>query len=288
MTWFKKKEEEGEEGKGKREKLELSDELWLKCNSCNEIVYRRVIERNLQVCPKCNYHFQIPAQRRIDWVVDPGTFIEYDADLISSDPLEFKDSKRYPHRIKESQEITGQKEAIICGKAKIEGRSAMIGIFEFKFMGGSLGSVVGEKITRLIERAIENRVSVILFCASGGARMQEGILSLMQMAKTSAALARLREQRIPYISVLTDPTLGGILASIGMLGDVIIAEPRAMIGFTGPIVIKETIRTELPPGFQRAEFLLEHGMVDLIVERRNLRHMLASLLEMLEVDGQKR
>jgi acetyl-CoA carboxylase carboxyl transferase subunit beta len=287
MTWFKKKEEEGEEGKGKREKLELSDELWLKCNSCNEIIYRRVIERNLQVCPKCNYHFQIPALRRIDCVVDQGTFIEYDAYLISGDPLEFKDSKRYPHRIKESQEATGQKEAIICGEARIEGQSAMIGIFEFKFMGGSLGSVVGEKITRLIERAIEKRVSVIIFCASGGARMQEGILSLMQMAKTSAALARLREQRIPYISVLTDPTSGGVLASIGMLGDVILAEPRAMIGFTGPIVIKETIRTELPPGFQRAEFLLEHGMVDLIVERRNLRHMLASLLEMLEVDGQK-
>jgi acetyl-CoA carboxylase carboxyl transferase subunit beta len=287
MPWFKKGEEEKEE-KEKREELKPYDQLWVKCNSCNEIIYRRVIERNLQVCPKCNYHFQIPAQKRIDWVVDPGTFVEYDADLISSDPLEFKDSKRYPHRIKESQETTGQKEAIICGQAKIEGQSAMIGIFEFKFMGGSLGSVVGEKITRLIERAIENRVSVILFCASGGARMQEGILSLMQMAKTSAALARLREQRIPYISVLTDPTSGGVLASIGMLGDVIIAEPRAMIGFTGPIVIKETIRTELPPGFQRAEFLLEHGMVDLIVERRNLRHTLASLLEMLEVDGQKR
>jgi len=286
MPWFKKGEEEKEE-KEKREELKPSDQLWVKCNSCNEIIYRRVIERNLQVCPKCNYHFQIPAQKRIDWVVDPGTFVEYDADLTSSDPLEFKDSKRYPHRIKESQETTGQKEAIICGRAKIEGQSAMIGIFEFKFMGGSLGSVVGEKITRLIERAIDDRVSVILFCASGGARMQEGILSLMQMAKTSAALARLREQKIPYISVLTDPTSGGVLASIGMLGDVIIAEPRAMIGFTGPIVIKETIRTELPPGFQRAEFLLEHGMVDLIVERRNLRHTLASLLEMLEVDGQK-
>ena len=286
MPWFKKGDEEKEE-KEKREELKPYDQLWVKCNSCNEIIYRRVIERNLQVCPKCNYHFQIPAQKRIDWVVDPGTFVEYDADLTSSDPLEFKDSKRYPHRIKESQETTGQKEAIICGRAKIEGQSAMIGIFEFKFMGGSLGSVVGEKITRLIERAIDDRVSVILFCASGGARMQEGILSLMQMAKTSAALARLREQKIPYISVLTDPTSGGVLASIGMLGDVIIAEPRAMIGFTGPIVIKETIRTELPPGFQRAEFLLEHGMVDLIVERRNLRHTLASLLEMLEVDGQK-
>lgn len=218
----------------------------------------------------------------MEWLVDPGTFIEQDADLISGDPLEFKDSKRYPHRVKESQETTGQKDAIICGEGRIESQSAMIGIFEFNFMGGSLGSVVGEKITRLIERAIEKKVSVIIFCASGGARMQEGILSLMQMAKTSAALAKLQEARIPYISVLTDPTTGGVSASIAMLGDIILAEPKAMIGFAGPRVIKETIRAELPEGFQRAEHLLEHGMVDLIVERKDLRHMLASLLEMLK------
>jgi acetyl-CoA carboxylase carboxyl transferase subunit beta len=196
--------------------------------------------------------------------------------------LEFKDSKRYPSRVKESQEKTGHKDAIICGEARIEGQPAMLGIFEFNFMGGSLGSVVGEKITRLIERAVEKKVSVIIFCASGGARMQEGILSLMQMAKTSAALAKLQEARIPYISVLTDPTMGGVSASIAMLGDVIIAEPKAMIGFAGPRVIKETIRAELPEGFQRAEYFLEHGMVDLIVERKDLRHTLASLLEMLK------
>lgn len=283
MTWLKKEEEK--EGKEKRQELKLSDELWVKCNSCNEIIYRKVIERNLQVCPKCNYHFQIPARRRIDCVVDPGSFIEYDAGLISADPLEFKDLKRYPHRIKESQEATGQKDAIISGEAKIEGQPAMIGIFEFNFMGGSLGSVVGEKITRLIERAIEKRMGVVIFCASGGARMQEGILSLMQMAKTSAALAKLREARVPYISVLTDPTTGGVSASIGMLGDIIIAEPKAMIGFAGPRVIKETIRAELPEGFQRAEYLLQHGMVDLIVERKDLRHTLASLLEMVGTDG---
>jgi acetyl-CoA carboxylase carboxyl transferase subunit beta len=285
MTWFKKREEEEKEEKEKREGIQLSDHLWIKCNSCNEIIYRKVIERNFQVCPKCNYHFQIPARRRIDCVADPGTFTEYDADLISADPLEFKDSKRYPSRIKESQEKTGQKDAILCGEVKIEGQSAMVGIFEFNFMGGSLGSVVGEKITRLIERGIEKRIGVVIFCASGGARMQEGILALMQMAKTSAALAKLHEARIPYISVLTDPTTGGVSASIAMLGDIIIAEPKAMIGFAGPRVIRDTIRAELPEGFQRAEYLLEHGMVDLIVERKDLRHTLASLLEMLEAEG---
>jgi len=284
MTWFKKGEEE-KEGKERREELKPSDQLWVKCNSCNEIIYRKVIERNLQVCPKCNYHFQIPARRRIDCVADLGTFIEYDADLISTDPIEFKDSKRYPSRIKESQEKTGQKDAIICGEASIESQPAMIGIFEFNFMGGSLGSVVGEKITRLIERAIEKKIGVVIFCASGGARMQEGILSLMQMAKTSAALAKLHEARIPYISVLTDPTTGGVSASIAMLGDVIIAEPKAMIGFAGPRVIRDTIRAELPEGFQRAEYLLEHGMVDLIVERKDLRRTLASLLEMLKAES---
>src|SRR4030043_1236329 len=265
MTWFKKGEEE-KEGKERREELEPSDQLWVKCNSCNEIIYRKVIERNLQVCPKCNYHFQIPARRRIDCVAEPATLIEYDADLISTDPLEFKDLNRYPHRIKESQETTGQRDAVICGEAKIEGLPAMIGIFEFNFMGGSLGSVVGEKITRLIERATEKRIGVVIFCASGGARMQEGILSLMQMAKTSAALARLYEARSPYISVLTDPTTGGVSASIGMLGDIIIAEPKAMIGFAGPGGVRDRVRADMPGGFQRAEYLLEHGMVDLIVE----------------------
>jgi acetyl-CoA carboxylase carboxyl transferase subunit beta len=287
MIWFKKREEEEKEGKEKWGEPRPSEQLWIKCNSCNEIIYRKVIERNLQVCPKCNYHFQIPARRRIEWVADPGTFVEHDDELTSMDPLEFKDSKRYPHRLKESQEATGQKEAILCGEARIRGVPFMLGIFEFNFMGGSLGSAVGEKVTRLIERAIEKKVGVVIFCASGGARMQEGILSLMQMAKTSAALARLHEAGLPYISVLTDPTSGGVLASIGMLGDIILAEPKAMIGFTGPRVIKETIRAELPEGFQRAEYLLEHGMVDLIVERKDLRHRLASLLEMLGPGEQK-
>ena len=281
MTWFKKKEEEEKEEREGREEVRPPDSLWIKCSSCNEMIYRRVIERNFQVCPKCNYHFQIPARRRIECVVDPGTFVEYDEGLVSGDPLEFKDTKRYPHRIKESQESTGQKDAVICGEGKIEDQPVMIGIFEFNFMGGSLGSVVGEKITRLIERAIEKKTGVVIFCASGGARMQEGILSLMQMAKTSAALAKLYEAKLPYIAVLTDPTTGGVSASIGMLGDIILAEPKAMIGFAGPRVIKETIRAELPEGFQRSEYLLQHGMIDLIVERKELRHTLASLLEML-------
>lgn len=282
MSWFKKKEDLEKEEKERREGQRFSDDLWIKCNSCNQMIYRKMIEQNFQVCPKCNYHFQIPARKRIESLIDPGTFIEYDEDMVSSDPLEFKDTKRYSHRIKESQETTGQKDAIICGEGKIEGQPVMIGIFEFNFMGGSLGSVVGEKITRLIERAIEKRVGVVIFCASGGARMQEGILSLMQMAKMSAALARLHEAGLPYISVLTDPTTGGVTASIGMLGDVIIAEPKAMIGFAGPRVIKETIRAELPEGFQRAEYLFEHGMIDLIVERKDLRHTIALILEILK------
>jgi acetyl-CoA carboxylase carboxyl transferase subunit beta len=285
MSWFKTGEEEEKTGKDKREAIKLSDMLWIKCNSCSEMIYRRVIERNLQVCPKCNYHFQIPARKRIDCLVDPGTFIEHDANLVSFDVLDFKDLKRYTHRIKESMETTGEKDAVICGEARIDGQPAMIGIFEFGFMGGSLGSVVGEKITRLIERGIEKKMGVVIFCASGGARMQEGILSLMQMAKTSGALARLREARLLYISVLTDPTTGGVSASVGMLGDIIIAEPKAMIGFAGPRVIKETIGADLPAGFQRAEYLLEHGIVDLIVERKDLRRTLGSLLEMLRTNG---
>jgi len=223
----------------------------------------------------------------MECTLDPGSFIEFDGNLTSTDPLEFKDLKRYPARIKESQDSTGMKDAIICGEGRIEGHPALIGIFEFSFLGGSLGSVVGEKITRLIERAIEKRLGVVIFCASGGARMQEGILSLMQMAKMSAALARLHENRLPYISVLTDPTTGGVSASIGMLGDIILAEPKAMIGFAGPRVIKETIRADLPAGFQRAEYLLAHGMLDRIVERKDLRHTLASLLKMLERNERK-
>jgi acetyl-CoA carboxylase carboxyl transferase subunit beta len=223
MTWFKKGEEE-KEGKEKREELKASDQLWVKCNSCNEIIYRKVIEQNLQVCPKCNYHFQIPARRRIECVADSGTFIEYDANLVSADPLEFKDSKRYPSRLRESQDKTGQKDAIVCGEATIKGQPAMIGMFEFNFMGGSLGSVVGEKITRLIERAIEKRIGVIIFCASGGRGCR--IYPRPCRWPNQCRLGETSRGENSYISVLTDPTTGGF-HSIAMLGDVT-AEPKAM------------------------------------------------------------
>jgi len=273
MAWFKKRpREEGEKKRG--------EGLWSKCKLCNEIIYRRELERNLEVCPKCGYHFPLPARKRLALVVDEGTFEEMDEGLSPLDPLNFKDTKRYTERVKEAQRATGLKDAFIYGWGKIEEQPAMVGVFEFSFLGGSLGSVVGEKICRMIEGARRRGCGVVIFSSSGGARMQEGILSLMQMAKTSAALSLLRKDRLPYISVLTDPTTGGVTASFGMLGDVIIAEPRALIGFAGSRVIKETIKQELPPGFQRAEYLLEHGMVDMIVERRRLKEVLGRLLDL--------
>ncbi len=274
MGWFKKKDHRKAEEK-------LREELWSRCKACNEIIYKKELERNLDVCPKCGYHFPIPARKRLSLTVDEGTFEEMDSDISPKDPLRFKDKKRYIDRIREAQEITGLRDAFIYGWGKIEDQPALIGVFDFFFLGGSLGSVAGEKITRMVERAREMRCGVVIFCASGGARMQEGILSLMQMAKTSAALSLLRKERLPYISVLTDPTTGGVTASFGMLGDVIIAEPGALIGFAGPRVIKETIKEELPPGFQRAEYLLEHGMIDMVVERRRMKEVLGKLLDLL-------
>jgi acetyl-CoA carboxylase carboxyl transferase subunit beta len=274
MAWFKKKETPPEEEKA-------IDALWSKCNACQEIIYKKELERNLHVCPKCSYHFPIQAHNRIAIVADEDTFQELDRELAPVDPISFRDLKRYSDRLHEAQHKTGLKDAFTTGKCDIHGAPVMIGVFDFSFLGGSLGSVVGEKITRMIEKAIDEKIGAIIFTSSGGARMQEGILSLMQMAKTSAALSLLRKERLPYISVLTDPTLGGVTASFGMLGDIIMAEPRAMIGFTGPRVIKETIKADLPPGFQRAEFLLEHGMIDLIVERKKLKKTLGNLLNLL-------
>ncbi|RLB05082.1 MAG: acetyl-CoA carboxylase carboxyl transferase subunit beta [Deltaproteobacteria bacterium] len=271
MAWFKKREPAAQE-------VKAVDALWSKCNVCNEIIYKKELERNLNVCPKCGYHFPISAQKRIAIVADDGSFRELDRDLAPVDPIHFRDTKRYLERLKEAQKKTGLKDAFITGKGNIQGSPVMIGVFDFSFLGGSLGSVVGEKIARMVEKAMEERVGVIIFSSSGGARMQEGILSLMQMAKTTAALSLLRRERLPYISVLTDPTTGGVTASFGMLGDVIMAEPGALIGFAGPRVIKETIKTDLPPGFQRAEYLLKHGMIDLIVERRKLKGVLGRLL----------
>ncbi len=261
--------------------VKVPEGLWLKCNGCGEILYKKEIERNLYVCRKCRYHFRINARVRLSIVLDEGTFKEYDNTLKPSDPLKFEDLKVYSVRIKESWKASSSKDAVICGEGLIKRKRVLIGAFEFGFMGGSMGSVVGEKITRLFERGLDENHPVIIISSSGGARMQEGILSLMQMAKTSAAVARLKERGVPYISILTDPTTGGVTASFAMLGDLIIAEPKALIGFAGPRVIEQTIRQSLPDGFQRSEYLLEHGMVDLIVDRKDMRDTLSKVLDLL-------
>jgi acetyl-CoA carboxylase carboxyl transferase subunit beta len=252
--------------------------LWIKCNNCSEIIYSKEIDRNLKVCPKCEYHFRITARDRIDLLVDPGTFKEFDSQIHSEDPLQFKDSQKYRDRIKAAVKKTGLTDAVISGTSTLDGIPVVLTVFDFFFMGGSMGSVVGEKITRAVEKAVELKCGIVIISSSGGARMQEGALSLMQMAKTSAALARLRREGLPFISVLTDPTTGGVTASFAMLGDVNLAEPKALIGFAGPRVIEQTIRQELPEGFQRSEFLLEHGMIDGIVNRKELKKTLVTLL----------
>ena len=273
MAWFSRKETEGTP-----KKVVIAEGLWIKCESCKEIVYRAEVERAGRVCPKCRYPFRITARERIGSLADTGSFEEHQSALSSVDPLNFKDTKRYRDRLKAAKQKTSAEEAVVTGLARIGGHPAVMCVFEFGFLGGSMGSVVGEKLTRGIELAMDKHVPVIIVAASGGARMQEGILSLMQMAKTSAALERLGRARLPSLSVLTDPTTGGVTASFAMLGDVILAEPRALIGFAGPRVIAETIRQPLPEGFQRSEFLLEHGQIDLIVERKELKDTLRRLL----------
>ena len=260
----------------KAEKKE--EDLWKKCSFCKELIYRKEVERNFEVCPKCSYHFPLTIDKRIAATFDKGTARELYTGIQPVDFLDFVDTKSYRLKLKETQESTGRSEAVWCGTGKIEGRDIFVGIFDFFFMGGSMGSVVGEKITRLLEDGLKNRTSVVIFCASGGARMHEGIISLMQMAKVSGAINRLKAEGIPYITILTDPTFGGVTASIAMLGDIIIGEPKAMIGFSGARVIKETIKTELPAGFQRAEFQLSHGMIDLICPRSELRSRLSTIL----------
>jgi len=276
MAWFWKKKEEGEDAP--RKKVQIAEGLWVKCDSCKEIVYRAEVDRAGRVCPRCKYPFRISARERIAAILDADSFEERDAGLTSRDPLEFKDTKRYTDRIKSARKATGLEEAVITGMGRVGGLPVVLAVFEFGFLGGSMGSVVGEKLTRAIELATQKRAPLLIVSASGGARMQEGILSLMQMAKTSAALSRLAEERVPYLSLLTDPTTGGVIASFAMLGDVILAEPRALIGFAGPRVIAETIRQPLPDGFQRSEFLLEHGQLDMVVERRDLRDTLRRIL----------
>jgi len=274
MEWFRKAKA-GLTGKDKRE---IPDGLWTKCGGCGEIIYARELERLSWVCPSCDYHFRIRHSDYIRLLLDDGALEEYDRGLVSRDPLKFRDKKRYPDRIADSQKKTGLADAIVCGIGKIGGRTVSFGVMEFAFIGGSMGSVVGEKVARAIERALVKQIPLVLVCCSGGARMQEGILSLFQMAKTSFLLAELHEAKIPYITILTNPTTAGVMASYASLGDVIIAEPRAQLGFAGPRVIKDTIRQELPEGFQSSEFFLEHGFLDKIVKRSNLRPTVQSLL----------
>ncbi|BCR04082.1 acetyl-coenzyme A carboxylase carboxyl transferase subunit beta [Desulfuromonas versatilis] len=276
MAWFRKSK--APIASADTKKMQMPEGVWTKCKNCNEIIYTKEIERNLNVCPKCDYHFRISARARIDLILDAGSFAELDAEMLSVDFLDFKDSKKYKDRIKAAVKKSGPGDAVVCGTGAINGLPVVVSVFDFGFMGGSMGSVVGEKITRAIEKGLEDRRPVIVFSSSGGARMQESILSLMQMAKTSAALAKLKAAGIPFISVLTDPTTGGVTASFAMLGDINMAEPRALIGFAGPRVIEQTIRQKLPDGFQRSEYLLEHGMVDMIVRRQEMKARLSQIL----------
>ncbi len=257
------------------------EDLWTSCEKCKEQIYVSELENNLKVCPKCEYHFRLDARQRIHLLLDPETFVEQDQNLTSPDPLKFKDTKKYKDRMSASIKKNAANDAIITGSGLMEGLSVEVAVFDFSFMGGSMGSVVGEKITRSIERAIENNVPLIIISCSGGARMQEGIFSLMQMAKTSSALQKLSVKKIPYISILTDPTMGGVSASFSMLGDIILSEPGALIGFAGPRVIEQTIKQKLPNGFQRAEFQLEHGLIDGVVKRKDMKSTLVQLLNML-------
>lgn len=260
-------------GKGK-----VPEGVWEKCGGCGTVLYRPELERNLMVCPKCAYHHAIDARARLDSFLDEGSTQELWASMEPNDPLKFRDSKKYRDRIVAAQKSTGEKDALMAMSGRLKGRPLMAVAFEFAYMGGSMGSVVGEKFTRAAERALADRSALVCFSATGGARMQESLFSLMQMAKTSAALARMRDAGVPYISVLTNPTTGGVSASLGMLGDINVAEPKALIGFAGPRVIAQTVRETLPEGFQTSEFLVEHGAVDLIVDRREMRDKLADLL----------
>ncbi|MFA5034831.1 MAG: acetyl-CoA carboxylase, carboxyltransferase subunit beta [Candidatus Margulisiibacteriota bacterium] len=275
--WFNRKQEQ--KSAYSRERLDIPGNVWVKCFKCGQAIYAKDLEENSKVCPKCQYHFKLTSAERIRQLADKESFKEIDPNLTSKNFLNFTDSKSYTARIEDSILKSGLKDAIKTGLAKINGYDVALGIMDFSFMGGSMGSVVGEKIARLIETAIEHKYPVIIFSTSGGARMQESIMSLMQMAKTSAVLGRLRETGLPYISVLTDPTTGGVSASFAMLGDVNIAEPNALICFAGPRVIEQTIRQKLPAGFQRSEYLLEHGMLDIVVDRNLMKETLTKLLK---------
>lgn len=279
MSWLKKERTRVKTRKIE-ERSEVPEGLWTKCDECGEALFQTVLEENLWTCPHCDHHFRVPAKVYLGFLADPGSFEERFANLVSGDPLEFRDAKmRYPDRIKHAQKETGLKDAAISGVATVGGKPVSLTLMDFFFMGGSMGSVVGEKVARSIELALAERRALILVSATGGARMQEGILSLMQMAKTSALLARLQDQRLPFISILTDPSTAGVLASYASLGDVILAERKALVGFAGARVIRQTIGEELPEGFQRAEFVREKGFVDRVVHRKQMRDEVATLLE---------
>ena len=262
-------------------KRTVPEGLWNKCSNCNEILYKSELEYNFDVCPKCDHHMRMGARRRIDITLDQEGREEIAASLAPTDALQFKDTQSYQDRIKSAQAKTGEKDALIAMRGKINGIEVVVVVFEFGFMGGSMGSVVGERFVQAVNQCLQQQIPLVCFSASGGARMQEALFSLMQMAKTSAALKRLSDQGIPFISVLTDPTMGGVSASLSMLGDINIAEPKALIGFAGPRVIEQTVRETLPKGFQRSEFLVEHGAIDMIVDRRYMRQRLANVLAML-------
>ena len=281
MSWFRRDKPNIEESEDDEEQTVKTEGIFVKCPECDSALYKRELTDSHEVCTHCGYHFRYSAIERLKDLFDDGRYEKLDEEVTSGDPLEFTDSKPYKDRIQQAKEISGLPEAIVSGKGITGGHLTFAGAMDMSFIGGSMGSAVGEKITRLIERAVEERGAVIIFSASGGARMQEGTLSLMQMGKISAALARLHDERLPFISVLTDPTTGGVTASFAMLGDVIIAEPKALIGFAGPRVIEQTIRQKLPKGFQRSEFLLEHGMVDMIVDRREMRNTIIRLLKFM-------
>ena len=280
MSWFEKLMPSRIRTENK-DKRTVPEGLWTKCPACDAVLYRAELERNQDVCPKCDQHMRIGARRRLDLFLDPEPREEIGAEVLPADPLKFRDSKKYIDRLKAAQKATGETDALIAMRGQVEGIPLVAAAFEFGFMGGSMGSVVGERFVRAVNSSLDHNIPLVCFSASGGARMQEALFSLMQMAKTSAALGRLSRAGIPFISVMTDPTMGGVSASLAMLGDINVAEPRALIGFAGPRVIEQTVRETLPEGFQRSEFLLEHGTVDLIIDRREMRERIASMLAIL-------
>ena len=281
MSWFRRDKPKLDTVQGDEERTVNTSGIFVKCPECENPLYNRELLESHQVCPHCNYHFRFSARERLSDLFDQGEYERLDEEVTSADPLEFVDTKPYKDRIEQAKVSSGLPEAIVSGGGKVGGHPVYAGAMDMSFIGGSMGSAVGEKITRVIERALENKAAVIIFSASGGARMQEGTLSLMQMGKISAALAMLHQAKLPFVSVLTDPTTGGVTASFAMLGDVILAEPKALIGFAGPRVIEQTIRQKLPKGFQRSEFLLEHGMVDMVVDRREMRDTIIRMLNFM-------